>query len=133
MAAWRFYQGRRLAPLCQETWSFLGVLEEDGLPFWISLKGGSLRSARQFLSMCQEVMRAGKHDLLDCSITLSSQLMKGRSFDYYVVRFGDPSWLARSDPQHRKLKRVLRRYGQADIQSTFDAEQATEPTSALAI
>ncbi len=133
LSAWRFYDGRRCAPLCQETWSFLGVLEDDALPFWISLKGGSLRSARQFLSMCQEVMRAGKQDLLDCSISLSSQLMKGRSFDYYVVRFGDPQWLSRSNPQHRKLKRVLRRYGQADIQSTFDAEQATEPVSALAI
>ena len=133
LAAWRFYEGRRCAPLCQETWSFLGVLEDDGLPFWISIKGGSLRSARQFLSMCHEVMRAGKNDLLDCGITLSSQLIKGRSFDYYVVRFGDPHWLTKSDPNHRKLKRVLRRYGQADIQSTFDAEQSTEPMSALAV
>ena len=133
LAAWRFYDGRRCAPLCQETWSFLGVLEEDALPFWISLKGGSLRSARQFLSMCQEVTRSGKQDLLDCGITLSSQLIKGRSFNYYVVRFSDPKWLSRSDIQHRRLKRVLRRYGKADIQKTFDAEQATEPVSALAI
>ena len=64
LSAWRFYDGRRCAPLCQETWSFLGVLEDDGLAFWISLKGGSLRSARQFLSMCHEVMRADKNDLL---------------------------------------------------------------------
>lgn len=133
LAAWRFFDGRRCPPLCQETWSFLGVLEDDELPFWISIKGGSLRSARQFLSMCHEVMRAGKNDLLDCSITLSSQLIKGRSFDYYVVRFNDPHWLSKSDPKHRKLKRVLRRCGQADIQSTFDAEQSTEPTSALAV
>ena len=133
LAAWRFYDGRRCPPLCQETWSFLGVLEDDGLPFWISIKGGSLRSARQVLSMCHEVMRAGKNDLLDCSITLSSQLIKGRSFDYYVIRFSDPNWLTKSDPKHRKLKRVLRRYGQEDIQSTFDAEQSTEPVSALAI
>ena len=133
LAAWRFYDGRRCPSLCQETWSFLGVLEDDGMPFWISIKGGSLRSARQFLSMCNEVMRAGKNDLLDCSITMSSQLIKGRSFDYYVVRFSDPSWLSKSDPKHRKFKRVLRRYGQADIQSTFDAEQSTEPVSALVV
>ena len=131
-AAWRFYDGRRCPPLCQETWSFLAVLADDELPFWVSIKGGSLRSARQFLSMCHEVMRSGKQDLLDCCITLSSQLIKGRSFEYYVVRFSEPQWLLKSDPEHRKLKRLLRRYGLEDIQSTFDAEQATEPASALA-
>jgi len=133
LAAWRFYDGRRCAPLCQETWSFLGVLADDDLPFWISLKGGSLRSARQFVSMCHEVMRSGRHELLDCIITLSSQLIKGRSFEYYVVRFIEPQWTAKSNSRHRRLKKLLSRYGLADIQSTFDAEQATEPTSALAI
>ena len=132
LAAWRFYDGRRCAPICQETWSFLGVLEQDDFPFWISLKGHSLRSARQFLSMCNEVMNSSNHELLDCSITLSSQLIKGRSFEYYVVRFSDPQWVARSSARHRKLKCLLRRYGPADIQHTFDAEQATEPTAALA-
>ncbi len=132
LAAWRFYDGRRCAPLCQETWSFLGILEEDDFPFWISLKGHSLRSARQFLSMCHEVMNSGKNDLLDCSITLFSQLIKGRSFEYYVVRFSDPQWIKKTSVRHRKLKCLLRRYGLADIQHTFDAEQATEPTVALA-
>ena len=133
LAAWRFYNGRRCAPLCQETWSFLAVLEDDGLPLWISLKGTSLRPARQFLSMCYEVMRAGKHDLCDCTITLSSQLVQGRSFEYYVVRFSDPHWLARKDPRHRKLKRALRRLGRADIQDTFDAEQSELPGPAVAV
>ena len=132
LAAWRFYDGRRCAPICQETWSFLGVLEEDDFPFWISLKGHSLRSARQFLSMGHEVMNSGKHDLLDCGITLFSQLIKGRSFEYYVVRFSDPQWVAKTSPRHRKLKGLLKRYGLSDIQQTFDAEQATEPTAALA-
>ncbi len=132
LAAWRFHDGRRCAPLCQETWSLLGVLEEDAMPFWISLKGGSLRPARQFLSMCHEVTRAGKHDLLDCGITLSSQLVEGRSFSYYVVRFSDPHWLARSEPKHRKLRRILNRFGHANIQNTFDAEQSDAPPPALA-
>jgi len=132
LAAWRFYDGRRCAPLCQETWSLLGVLEEDGLPFWISLKGSSLRPARQFLSMCHEVMRAGKHDLLDCGISLSSRLVEGRSFQYYVVQFSDPHWLARNDPKHRRLKRLLNRFGRAQIQATFDAEQSSAPPPALA-
>ncbi len=132
LAAWRFYDGRRCSPLCQETWSFLGILEEDELPFWISLKGHSLRSARQFLSMCQEVINAGKNDLFDCSITLSSQLFQGRSFAYYVARFSDPQWISKTSARHRQLKGLLRRYGLADIQQTFDAEQATEPTTAMA-
>ncbi len=132
LATWRFYDGRRCAPPCQETWSFLGVLEDDGLPFWLSLKGGSLRAARQFLSMCYEVTRDGKHDLLSCSITLSSQLIQGRSFEYYVVRMSDPHWLAKSDPKHRKLRRRLRRFRVADIQDTFDAEQASHPPPAMA-
>lgn len=132
LAAWRFYDGRRCAPLCKETWSFLAVLEDDGLPFWISLKGGSLRFARRFLSMCHEVMQAGRHDLPDCGITISSQLVEGRSFEYYVVRFGDPHWLARSDSKHRRLRRILNRFGHADIQSTFDAEQSDMHAPALA-
>ncbi len=132
LAAWRFFDGRRCAPLCQETWSLLGVLEEDGMPFWISLKGGSLRPAQQFLSMCHEVMRAGKHELLDCGITLSSRLVQGRSFEYYVVRLSDPHWVARSDPRHRRLKRLLSRFGPAEIQKTFDAEQSTAPPPAVA-
>ena len=132
LAAWRFYNGRRCASLCQETWSLLAVLEDDGLPFWISLKGSSLRPTRQFLSMCHEVMRGGKHDLLDCGITLSTQLIKGRSFDYYVARFADPQWLAKSDPKHKKLRRMLRRFGRADIQETFDAEQSDSSAPAVA-
>ncbi len=102
------------------------------MPFWISLKGGSLRPARQFLSMCQEVMRAGRHELLDCGITLSSRLVQGRSFEYYVVRFADPHWLARRDPIHRRLKRLLSRFGRAEIQKTFDAGQSTAPPPAAA-
>ena len=43
--------------------------------------------------MCYEVMRDGKRHLLDCYITLSSQLVKGRNFEYYIVRFSDPNWL----------------------------------------
>jgi hypothetical protein len=132
LATWRFYNGRRCSPLCQETWSFLGILEADGFPFWISLKGQSLRSARQFLSMCQEVIKGGQNDLFDCGITLSCQLIQGRSFAYYVARFSDPQWIPKNSAQHRKLKGHLRRYGLADIQNTFDAEQATEPTAALA-
>ena len=132
LAAWRIYDGRRCAPFCQETWSFLGVLEDDDFPFWISLKGQSLRSARQYLSMCHEVMNSGKHDLLDCSITLFAQLIKGRSFEYYVVRFSDPQWITKASTRHRKLKRLVKRYGFADIQHTFDAEQATDPAVALA-
>jgi hypothetical protein len=131
LAAWRFYGGRRCAPLCQETWSFLGVLEDDGLPFWISLKGTSLRSARQFLSMCYEVARAGKHDMLDCAVTLSPQLITGRTFDYYIVRFGDPKWMSKSDPRHGKLTRLLRRLSNVDIQATFDAEQSDSPVPAI--
>jgi len=132
MAAWRFYNGRRCAPLCQETWSFLGVLEDDGNPFWISLKGTSLRSARKFLSMCYEVTKAGKQDLLDCCITLSAELAHGRTFDYCVVSFSQPKWIARKDAKHRKLKRMLLRFGQADIQATFDAEQSDAPIPAMA-
>lgn len=132
LAAWRFHNGRRCPPPCQETWSLLGVLEDDGMPFWISLKGTSLRPTRQFLSMCHEVTRGGRHELLDCGITLSSQLAQGRSFNYYVVRFSDPRWLARSDAEHRKLKRMLNRFGRADIQSTFNAEQSDSQTPALA-
>jgi len=132
LAAWRFYDGRRRSPACQETWSLLGILDLDDLPFWISLKGGSLRPARQFLSMCHEVLRAGKHELLDCTITLSTQKVTGRSFDYYVVRFAEPQWLAKSHARHRKLQRLLRRYGGADIQATFDAEQSDSPAPVAA-
>jgi len=131
LAAWRFYNGRRCAPQCQETWSFLGVLADDGLPFWISLKGTSLRSARQLLSMFYEVTRAGKHDMLDCAVTLSCQLVTGRTFDYYVVRFSDPKWMPKSDPGHRRLKRLLRRLSNVDIQATFDAEQSDSPVPAI--
>jgi len=132
LAAWRFYNGRQCPPLCQETWSLLGVLEEDGLPFWLSLKGGSLRPARRFLSMCHEVLRTGKHDLLDCGITLSTKLVEGRSFQYYVVQLSDPLWLAKRDSTHRKLRRMLNRFGRAEIQDTYDAEQAEAPAPALA-
>jgi hypothetical protein len=122
LAAWRFADGRRIPPLCKATWNFLAVLEDDDLPFWISLKGHSLRSARRFLSMCHEVTRRGKPELLDCCITLSSVLVQGRSFDYYVVRFSDPVWLDRQSARHRKLKHLLNRFGPARIQETFDAE-----------
>ena len=130
LAAWGCHDGRRSAPPCQETWSFLGILEDDDLPFSISLKGTSLRSARRFLSMCYEVMRSGKHDLLDCCITLTSRLVQGRSFDYYTTCFSDPEWLAKSDPRHRKLRRRLRRFGQADLEATFDAEGSESPAPA---
>jgi len=70
--------------------------------------------------MCHEVMRTGRHELLDCGITLSSRLVQGRSFEYYVVRLNDPHWVARSDPRHRRLKRLLSRFGRAEIQKTFD-------------
>ena len=132
LAAWRFLDGRRCPPPCQEAWSFLGVLEDDGLPFWISLKGGSLRPARQFLSMCYEVTHGGKYDLLDCTITLTSRLVHGRGFDYYIVCFSDPHWFARADARHRRLTRLLGHVGHADIQRTFDAEQATEEVPVMA-
>lgn len=124
LAAWRFYEGRRCAPLCSATWNFLGVLEGDNLPFWISLKGHSLQSARRFLSMCYEVTRRGKPELLDCCITLSSVLVQGRSFNYYVLQFADPVWLARQSARHRKLKHLLTRFGPTRIQQTFDAEKS---------
>lgn len=133
LAAWRFFDGRRCPPLCQETWNFLGILEDDGLPFWISLKGTSLRSARRFLSMCYEVTRAGKHDMLDCCITLSSQRVQGRNFEYYVICFSDPQWLAKRDSTHRKLKQKFRRLGQAHIQAAFDAEQSNSAVPAETI
>jgi hypothetical protein len=132
LAAWRFYNGRQCAPICQETWGLLGVLEEDGRPFWLSLKGTSLRPARRFLSMCHEVTRSGGGDLLDCGIALSTKRIEGKSFEYYVVQFSDPHWLAKSDPKHRKLKRLLNCFGRADIQDTYDAEQADAPAPALA-
>ena len=132
LAAWRFHDGRQCAPVCQETWGLLGVLEEDGQPFWISLKGGSLRPARRFLSMCHEVMRSGKHDLLDCAITLSTSLVEGRSFQYYTVQFSDPLWIAKADPRRRRLGRMLGRLGRAEIQDTYDAEQADSQAPAIA-
>jgi hypothetical protein len=38
-------------------------------------------------------MRDGKHNLRDCYIILSAQLVKGRNFEYYIVHFTDPTWL----------------------------------------
>ncbi len=132
LAAWRYRNGTRCAPPCRETWSFLGILEDDDLPFWISLKGASLRPARRLLSMCYELMRADRRDLLDCGITISARLVEGRSFDYYVVAFSDPQWLAKSDKRRKQLKRKLRKFGRADIQATFDAEQSDAEPPALA-
>ena len=132
LAAWRFYDGRQCAPVCQETWSFLGVLEEDGEPFWLSIKGSSLRPARHFLSMCQAVIRSGRQELLDCGITLSTKLLQGRTFQYYAAQFSEPLWLVKADPKRKGLKKVLRSYGRADIQDTFDAEQAEAPAPAMA-
>ena len=82
--------------------------------------------------MCHEIMQTDRHDLLDCCITLSSRLVQGRSFEYYVVRFSDPHWLARKDAKHRRLKRLLNRFGRVDIQKTFDAEQSQAAPPALA-
>lgn len=132
LAAWRYRDGRRCAPPCRETWNFLGILQQDDLPFWMSLKGSSLRSARRLLSMCYEITRQGKHDLLDCCITISVRLVQGRSFQYYVVQFSDPQWLAKSSKRHRQLKRKLRKFSPATIQATFDAEQADVEPYALA-
>lgn len=71
LAMWNTADGERRSPVCKENWNLLGVASDDGMPFWISLKGTSLRPARQFLSMCYARIQMQQADLFQCWKRLS--------------------------------------------------------------
>ena len=122
LAMWHTGEGERRSPVCRENWNLLGIAGEDGLPFWISLKGTSLRPARQFLSMCHARIRMQGVQLFQCAITLTSTLVENKFGQFYVVQFRKPEWISADDRPYEALAQMASTLREENIERTFDHE-----------
>ncbi len=134
LAVWHTGDGERRSPVCKESWSLLGIAQEDGLPFWISLKGASLKPTRQFLTMCHARIRMQGVHLFQCAITLASVMVENQYGQFYIVQFRQPEWISPDDHPYAALADMAATVSQEQIERTFEHESklATDPGPATA-
>ncbi len=134
LAAWHTGDGERRSPVCKENWNLLGIAQEDGLPFWISIKGTSLKPTRQFLTMCHARIRMQGVQLLECGISLASTLVENQYGQFYVVQFRRPEWIGPDDTQYAALADMAATLADERIERTFEYESqiAADPGPATA-
>jgi hypothetical protein len=122
LAAWNVDDGQRRSPVCKDNWSLLGIMQEDGLPFWISVKGASLRPARQFLTLCHARIRLQGAHLFHCAITLASSLVENQHGQFYVMQFRQPEWIGPDDRSYAPLAEMAGALVNERIERTFEHE-----------
>ncbi len=122
LAVWHTDDGQRRSPVCKENWSLLGIAQEDGLPFWISVKGASLRPTRQFLTMCHARIRLQGAHLFYCAITLASSLVENQHGQFYVAQFRQPEWIGPDDTPYATLAEMAATLANERIERTFEYE-----------
>ena len=122
LARWQTGEGDRRSPPCKEGWNLLGIAQQDGLPFWIGLKGSSLKPTRQFLTMCHARIRMQGVHLFQCAITLTSSLVENQYGQFYVVQFRAPEWITPDDAQYAPLADMAAMLAEERIERTFAYE-----------
>lgn len=134
LAIWHTGDGERRSPVCKESWNLLGIAQGDGLPFWISLKGASLKPTRQFLTMCHARIRMQGVHLFQCAITLASALVENQFGQFYIVQFRQPEWISPDDLQYAPLADMAATMAEERVERTFDFEStlAADPGPATA-
>lgn len=81
--------GKPKPPPCQASWNLLILDRDDGVPFWISVKGTSFQSAKSlFSSINKEAIEAKSTKLCCCSFTLDL-VRREKPKPYYLTRFSN--------------------------------------------
>lgn len=134
LAVWHTGDGERRSPVCKDSWNLLGIVQEDGLPFWIGIKGASLKPTRQFLTMCHARIRMQRVHLFQCAISLASTLVENQHGQFYIVQFRRPEWIGPEDLQYAPLADMAATLAAERIERTFEHESqlAADPGPATA-
>ena len=106
-------------PLCNETYSLLGVMADSQLPFWWSPKSTAITPTKRFLSGIALCSRMGK-SLYDArGNNAEARALVALPGKKYFVPVYAATWLSDSSP----YRALYEQYAPPEIERTFQAEE----------
>lgn len=115
MGSWEKEGDQR--PPCGTVYNLLCISLEDGLPFWITLHGASIKAVKSYASSV--MLRRKPFWVMQTTLTLA---LKTEPHRHYIAQFSMPK--AISPEMEEEIIPQVEALKDADVRRTFEAEEA---------